>query len=91
MQRRDHSVIFPWNHNKVSNQDGTINYLIEREKNFSRIVKNFHMIFPDHKNPEARVRRHIKHLEREHPDFPYYETPIGDFLAKSKNHDNSFK
>lgn len=82
MIRRDHNKGHIWNHNKIKNQDGLINTLIREKISVDDIVNEFKLLLPNYKyNYRNRVVGHIKHLIREHDDFPY-EVVDGYFKKK---------
>ena len=60
-----------WNHSNPETQSAFIDSLILQEKTYNEIVSIFSDEYPGHKTPEARVRKHIRHLVKDHKDFPY--------------------
>jgi hypothetical protein len=57
--------------------------LIGEGRGLEKMVLEFSKRYPDHKNPRARVRRHLKHLLEDHPDFPYEEDSDGGLIKKA--------
>lgn len=77
---RSHNKGHSWDHNQPYNQDGIINSFIKDGVSINSIIEQFIIKFPEHDAPERRVKGHIKHLEREHNDFPYVN--INGYLKK---------
>lgn len=68
---RSHDKGHNWDHNQPYNQDGIINSFIKDGASINSIIEQFKKKFPEHQDPDRRVKGHIKHLEREHGDFPF--------------------
>ena len=77
---RAHNKGHNWDHNQPYNQDGIINSFIKDGVSINSIIEQFNRKFPEHENPARRVKGHIKHLEREHNDFPFEN--INGYLKK---------
>lgn len=69
--RRDHEKGHNWDHNKPGNQDYFINSQIREGIALEDIIRSFKNAFPNNPDHRKRVLRHIKHLIREHDNFPY--------------------
>lgn len=70
-QYKCHTGGHNWDHNKEDNQVGFINMLIKKGKSLKEIEYEFSQRFKDHPSPAQRIKRHIKHLTKDHHDFPY--------------------
>jgi hypothetical protein len=77
---RAHNKGHNWDHNQPYNQDGIINSFIKDGVSINSIIEQFKRKFPEHEDPDRRVKGHIKHLEREHNDFPFEN--INGYLKK---------
>ena len=75
-----HNKSDTWNHNQPYNQDGVINSFIKDGVSVDSIIRQFRIKFPEHGDPNRRVKGHIKHLEDVHKDFPFKK--INGYLRK---------
>jgi hypothetical protein len=82
-QKREETNQEKWDHSSIDTQSGKIDSLVKAGLlSINKIVSEYQNRFGEAID-NGRVRRHLKHFDKHHPDFPYVLDSDGVLTPKS--------